>query len=130
MSTAKIFIRRFKDIHTLPYVVTSLSRLIADENSTMKDFADVIKMDPVLVVRLLRLVNSPFYGLTKQVDSIGRAVAYLGMKNLHNLAITDALKSIFKEREHSREESGNDNHSTRRIAGTYCRLAEGKVEFP
>ena len=102
MSTAKIFIRRFKDIHTLPYVVTSLSRLIADENSTTKDFADVIKMDPVLVVRLLRLVNSPFYGLTKQVDSIGRAVAYLGMKNLHNLAITDALKSIFKEREHSR----------------------------
>lgn len=53
-------------------------------------------MDPILVVRLLRLVNSPFYGLAQRVDSIGRAVAYLGMKNLHNLAVTDALKNIFK----------------------------------
>lgn len=97
MSKAKKFIRRFKDIKTLPHVVTNLSRLIADENSTMKDFEDVIKMDPILVVRLLRLVNSPFYGLVHRVESIGRAVAYLGMKNLHNIAVTDALKSIFEE---------------------------------
>lgn len=97
MSKAKKFIRKFKDIKTLPHVVTNLSRLIADENSTMKDFEDVIKMDPILVVRLLRLVNSPFYGLSQRVDSIGRAVAYLGMKNLHNLAVTDALKNIFQE---------------------------------
>ncbi len=97
MSKEKKFLRKFKDIKTLPHVVTNLSRLIADENSTMKDFEDVIKMDPILVVRLLRLVNSPFYGLIQRVDSIGRAVAYLGMKNLHNLAVTDALKNIFQE---------------------------------
>lgn len=102
MSTAKKFIRKFKDEKTLPHVVTSLSGLIADENSTMKDFEDVIKMDPTLVVRLLRLVNSPFYGLSQRVDSIGRAVAYLGMKNLHNMAITDALKGIFKEKVRSK----------------------------
>ena len=98
MSKAKKIIRKFKDTKTLPHVVTSLSHLIADENSTMKDFEDVIKMDPILVVRLLRLVNSPFYGLVQRVDSIGRAVAYLGMKNLHNLAVTDALKNIFQEK--------------------------------
>ncbi len=97
MSKARRFIRKFKDIKTLPHVVTNLSRLIADENSTMKDFEEVIKMDPILVVRLLRLVNSPFYGLVHRVDSIGRAVAYLGMKNLHNIAVTDALKNIFHE---------------------------------
>ncbi len=102
MSTAKKFIRKFKDEKTLPHVVTSLSGLIADENSTMKDFEEVIKMDPTLVVRLLRLVNSPFYGLSQRVDSIGRAVAYLGMKNLHNMAVTDALKGIFKENSKSR----------------------------
>ncbi|MBW1637052.1 MAG: HDOD domain-containing protein [Deltaproteobacteria bacterium] len=102
MSTAKKFIRKFKDEKTLPHVVTSLSGLIADENSTMKDFEEVIKMDPPLVVRLLRLVNSPFYGLSQRVDSIGRAVAYLGMKNLHNMAVTDALKGIFKENARSK----------------------------
>lgn len=96
MSTANKFIRKFKDIKTLPNVVTSLSRLISDDNATMKDFEDVIKMDPILVVRLLRLVNSPFYGLSQRVDSIGRAVAFIGMKNLHNMAVTDALKNIFQ----------------------------------
>ncbi len=95
MSTAKIFIEKFADIHPLPHVVTVVTRLINDPESTMKDFEEVIKMDPVLVSRLLRLINSPYYGLVQTVDSIGRAVAYLGMKNLHNLVVTDALKNIF-----------------------------------
>jgi HD-like signal output (HDOD) protein len=97
--TAQKFIEKFADIHPLPHIVTTISRLIADNESTMKDFEEVIKMDPVLVSRLLRLVNSPFYGLTQTVDSIGRAVAYLGMKNLHNLIVADALKRIFVAKE-------------------------------
>ncbi len=60
MTTAKKIIARFSDIQTLPHVVTRLSKLLADSNSTMRDFEEVIKMDPVLVARLLRLVNSPF----------------------------------------------------------------------
>ncbi len=99
MSNAHEFIEKFTDIHPLPHIVTTISRLIADNSSTMKDFEDVIKMDPVLVTRLLRLVNSPFYGLTQAVHSIGRAVAFLGMKNLHNLIVTDALRSIFVSKE-------------------------------
>ncbi len=99
MSGAHEFIEKFTDIHPLPHIVTTISRLIADSSSTMKDFEEVIKMDPVLVTRLLRLVNSPFYGLTQTVHSIGRAVAFLGMKNLHNLIVADALKSIFVGKE-------------------------------
>ena len=101
MSSAEDFINKFNDIKTLPHVVTRLSQMIGDSEATMKDFEDVIKMDPTLVVRLLRLVNSPFYGLTQKVDSISRAVAFIGMKNLHNMAVTDALKNIFKEEESS-----------------------------
>ncbi|MBU1567779.1 MAG: HDOD domain-containing protein [Proteobacteria bacterium] len=94
-AAAQKYIDKFTDIHPLPHIVTTISRLIADNESTMKDFEGVIKMDPVLVTRLLRLVNSPFFGLTQTVDSIGRAVAFLGMKNLHNLIVADAMKSIF-----------------------------------
>jgi len=94
-SAAQNLISRFNEIKTLPHVVTKLSKLINDEDSTMKDFEDVIKMDPTLVVRLLRLVNSPYYGLAQKVDSISRAVAFIGMKNLYNLAVTDALKNMF-----------------------------------
>lgn len=98
MLTAEQFVKKFKDVKTLPYVVTELSRMIADDDTTMKDFEDVIKMDPTLVARLLRLVNSAFYGLSQPVTSIGRAVAFLGMRNLRSIAVTDALQNIFKER--------------------------------
>lgn len=95
MSTAQKFIDKFSEVHPLPSVVTKVSQLINDSESTMKDFEDIIKMDQVLVARLLKLVNSPFYGLTQTVDSISRAVAFLGMKNLHNLVVIDALQTIF-----------------------------------
>jgi HD-like signal output (HDOD) protein len=101
LTAAQKLIGKFHKIKTLPHVVTKLSKLIHDENSTMKDFEDVIKMDPTLVVRLLRLVNSPYYGLARKVDSIGRAVAFIGMKNLYNLAVTDALKNMFTSSESS-----------------------------
>jgi len=94
-STAWNLIRKFNKMKTLPHVVTKLSKLIHDDNATMKDFEEVIKMDPTLVVRLLNLVNSPYYGLVQKADSISRAVAFLGTKNLYTLAVTDALKNIF-----------------------------------
>ena len=102
-SSALKIMKKFRKMKTLPHVVTKLSRLIHDENSTMKDFEDVIKMDPTLVVRLLQLVNSPYYGLMQKVDSISRAVAFIGMKNLYNLAVTDALKNIFSSSAPSNE---------------------------
>lgn len=99
MSAATKLINRFSDIQTMPHVVTQLSKLMADSNTTMKQFEDVIKMDPILVVRLLKLVNSPFYGLVQKVDSISRAIAYIGMKNLHTIAVTEALKTIFTDKQ-------------------------------
>ena len=97
MIKEEYFIDKFKDVQTLPNVIITLSRLIADSESTLKDFEEVIKTDPILVTRLLRLVNSSFYGLIQKIDTIGRAVAYIGRKNLHNLAVTDALRTIYYE---------------------------------
>ncbi len=51
-------------------------------------------MDPTLVLRLLRLVNSSYYGLRQKINSISRAVVFVGMKNLRNMVITEALKGI------------------------------------
>lgn len=95
MSSAKEFAQSFNEVHPLPHVVSTVTQLINNPESTMREFEDVIQTDPVLVSRLLRLVNSSFYGLNQKVDSIGRAVAFLGMKNLHNLVVTDAIKNIF-----------------------------------
>ena len=57
----------------------------------------MIKMDPTLVMRLLKLVNSPFFGLRQEVDSISRAVVVVGTKNLRNMVVTTALKNVFTQ---------------------------------
>jgi len=94
MSPAEKLIEKFKKIRTLPHIVTRLVQLVNDEESTLQDFEEVIRMDPALVARLLTLVNSSYFGLTRKVDSISRAVALLGMKNLHNIAVTDAIQGM------------------------------------
>jgi HD-like signal output (HDOD) protein len=97
MTTARTLLDQFADVQPLPHVISTVTALINDPESTMKDFEEVIMMDPALVKRLLTLVNSPYYGLAQTVDSISRAVAFLGMKNLNNLIIADALKKMFAD---------------------------------
>jgi len=96
MATAARLIKKYKRGNTLPHIVTRLAQLINDENATLRDFEEIISLDPALVGRLLTLVNSSYYGLVHKVDSVSRAIALLGMKNLHNIAVTDALKGMFK----------------------------------
>jgi len=97
MATARDLVNRFSDVKTLPHVALKVNELARSESSTMSDFEEIIKMDPVLVTRLLRLVNSSFYGLNKKVESISRAVAFVGMKELNSLVAVEAVKDFFKE---------------------------------
>lgn len=96
MPTAEQIIAKFKDSKTLPHVAIKVTQLVNDENSTMQDFEETIKLDPILVSRLLRLVNSPFMGLSSKVESISKAVVFVGMKNLRNLVAVEAMREMFK----------------------------------
>lgn len=97
MLTAKQVVERFSDQKTLPHVAIRVTQLVNSENSTMQDFEETIQLDPVLVTRLLRLVNSSFFSLSQKVESISKAVVFVGMKNLRNLVAVEALRDMFKE---------------------------------
>ena len=96
MMTAKDIAKKYSDTKTLPYVAIKVTQLVNDERSTMRDFEEVIKLDPVLVTRLLRLVNSPYFGLVQKVESISKAVVFCGMKQLRNLVAVEALRRMFQ----------------------------------
>jgi len=95
--SAENLIKRFSGMKTLPHVAIRLSKLISNESTTAQQFEDVIKLDPTLVLRLLRVANSSYYGLQKKVESISRAIVFIGMKNLRNMVVTTSLKDIFKK---------------------------------
>jgi putative nucleotidyltransferase with HDIG domain len=97
MPTAAQLLRKFNDSKTLPHVALRLSKLLSQEGSRIQEFDALIKMDPVLVTRLLRMANSPYYGLSEKITSISRAIVFIGMKNLRNLVVIEGLKDLIQE---------------------------------
>jgi len=97
MVSARTLVDKFNDMRTLPHVAIRVTQMAGSESTTMQDFEEVIKLDPILVVRLLRLVNSPYFGLSKDVESIAKAVVFVGMKELRNLVAIEALRTLFKD---------------------------------
>lgn len=73
-----------------PKSVEKILALTRDVNSTPKDLVDVIDKDPVVTVKVLKVVNSAYYSLPRQVTSIGHAVVYLGFNTIKNLALSIA----------------------------------------
>ncbi|MBU0673365.1 MAG: HDOD domain-containing protein [Proteobacteria bacterium] len=97
MFNAETIAKKYSDLKTLPHVAIRVNQMVHSGNVTMQDFEEVIRLDPVLVSRLLKLVNSPYFGLVNRVDSIAKAVVFIGMKNLRNLVAVEALRDVFKE---------------------------------
>jgi len=70
--------------------VTRIMELTSDINCSPKDMVEVIDHDPVMTVKILKLVNSAYFGLRNEVVSIKQGVVLLGINTLKNLALTIA----------------------------------------
>ena len=79
------------DIATLPEVTIKIIELVEDPKSTARDLHEVIKRDPALSVKVLKVVNSAFYGLPGQVASVDRAIILLGLSAVKNIAIAASI---------------------------------------
>ncbi|MBI4804875.1 MAG: HDOD domain-containing protein [Desulfovibrio sp.] len=79
-----------------PHVFREIIKALQDPKSSVSYLADVIAKDPALTARLLRIVNSPFYGQTQKIDTPARALLILGAKKLTSLAAGIAIMSVFE----------------------------------
>lgn len=75
----------------LPVTIARIEELVAKSNSSPIEIAEVISLDPVLVARLLRVVNSAFYGASERITSVARAVIMLGLNTVRNLVLAGAI---------------------------------------
>lgn len=89
-----------------PKSVQRILELTRDVNSTPKDLVEVIDKDPVVTVKILKVVNSAYYSLPKQITSIGNAVVYMGFNTIKNLALCIAAIGMLPKD----NESGFDAH--------------------
>ena len=72
---------------SLPEIYLKVRRLMDDDSSDIDDFAQVIIVDPNLSTRVLRMVNSAYFGFPEPVDSITRAINLIGIQQVHNMVL-------------------------------------------
>ncbi len=72
---------------TLPVVVQNVIRISRDDSTSTADLAAFIAQDQALANKVLRLANSPYYGMGRKVDSIQRAITIIGFDEVVSLAI-------------------------------------------
>ena len=83
-------------IATLPEITLKIIELVEDPSSTAQDLHNLISVDPALCSRVLKVVNSSFYGLPGQIASINRAIVMLGLNAVKNIAIAASLAKLFR----------------------------------
>lgn len=88
-------VERVKDLPTLPRTVLKISELVNDPKSSAKDLAKVITDDQVLTARLLKLVNSSFYGFPQRISTVTGAIVLLGFDAIRNLLLTTSVFGLF-----------------------------------
>lgn len=94
--TPKSLAERVKALISLPDVAIRINEALRDENSNNHDLEAVILHDPALTARLLKIVNSAYYGFPRKIDTISRAVVMVGRRDLSNLVLATAVSDSFK----------------------------------
>jgi putative nucleotidyltransferase with HDIG domain len=77
--------RTLKDLPPMPQVAQKARQVLANPNSSYSDLAKVIETDQGIVTRVLKMANSPYYGLSGNVSTVQHASAVLGSKTLMEL---------------------------------------------
>lgn len=79
-----------------PKVVQQMQEEMAKAEPDMRRIAQIVGQDVGLTVAVLKLVNSPLYGLSRKADSIDQAVGMIGLKQLGILVAALAMRALLK----------------------------------
>lgn len=91
MSNTFNYLVRVEQLITLPDIYIAVKEVIEDPDANMQQLAEIIKYDPAISAKLLRVANSPLYGQVSSVDTIDRAVSLLGTKIVHDLVLAISI---------------------------------------
>jgi len=86
---------KLKDLPSLPEVVTKVTELVQNPNSSAAQLGKIISNDSGLTSRVLRMVNSAYYGFPKQISSIQHAITILGFTTIKSLVLSSSIFRIF-----------------------------------
>jgi len=80
-------LRRSATIPTMPEAAARFLEIIQDPDFEYRDIVDVLSTDPGMTAEILRLANSPLFGVTRQITSLAQALTLLGLKRVRSLVL-------------------------------------------
>lgn len=96
MSTLWESISQNTRLVTLPDVYMRLKTVLDDPDSNLSDVTEILETDPALTVKLLRMVNSAYFGLESDIDTVSRAISLLGTQEVHDLVLATSVAQCFE----------------------------------
>ncbi|HEY9838906.1 MAG TPA: HDOD domain-containing protein [Candidatus Obscuribacterales bacterium] len=88
-----------ESLPTLPVIAAQVMECLNDPNSSIQDVADVILRDQSMSVKILKLVNSAFYGFPKRIGTLSHAISILGFETVRGLVLGISILDTFRVKE-------------------------------
>jgi len=88
-------ITTLKNLPTLPHILLKLIEACNRKGGSLKEVSLIVEKDPAISVKILKIVNSAYYGLPKKVENIDQAVTLVGTNPIRNIAICASVHEAF-----------------------------------
>jgi putative nucleotidyltransferase with HDIG domain len=85
---AMITDKTLDSLPTLPIVALRIGEVVHNKNVSVQQVADILRTDPAMSAKLLRLVNSPYFGIPGGVSDVARAIPFVGFNTLYQLVLS------------------------------------------
>ena len=89
-------LKGMKSLPTLPPIVSRLNELVEDEEVTAEELGKIIEKDQVLTSKLLKMVNSSFFGFPQRISTVANAIVLLGFNVIKTLVVTSSIFEVMQ----------------------------------
>lgn len=91
----KRIMRETDAVPPMPHVIQKVMSLTQDPKSSSYELQSLIQLDQALTAAVLKLCNSAYYGLPRNIASVSQAVTYLGFRTIRNLVLSTFLSEVY-----------------------------------
>ncbi len=94
----RLVVQRIEGLPTLPTILAQMNRMMLDPKTTAKDMAQLIASDPTVTARILKVVNSAFYGFPSRISTVSHAIVILGFNTVKSIVLSATVFDAFGDK--------------------------------
>lgn len=123
-------VRKLDKIPQFSAAVTKVLQLSNDSDTSAKDIVRAISLDPELTAKVLGLVNSSYFGISRKIISLQHAAVLLGIGNIKNIALSTSVLSKLEFKGNFKWFSDSEFWEHNLACAVGCKILAGKIGIP